>query len=230
MKQNESKKPLCTLSGKVIYGKGIGKLVGMPTANLEMSPENALPPAGVYVTEIALDGSVYYGVTNVGACPTVTDDENISVETHILNFNMEIYEKEMKIQLFDRLRSQQKFENFSMLLNQIRTDCTAARDFFGIAPSSSRLHMDIEKHLAAVDGREVYLSAKEFDVLYMLYSNPDVTFTKDQIYESIWHEPSNGYCHAVENTVFQIRKRLRPYAAGYDFIKTVIGYGYRFRR
>lgn len=230
MKRNTDKTPLCVLSGKVVYGKGIGKLVGMPTANLETPPAQLLPPAGVYVTEITLDDKVYYGVTNVGACPTITDDKNISVETHILNFNMEIYEKEIKIQLFDRLRSQQKFENFSTLLNQIRTDCTAARNFFGIESSSSRLYMDSERHLAAVDGQETYLSAKEFDVLYMLYSNPDVTFTKERIYESIWHEPSNGYCHAVENTVFQIRKRLRPYAAGHDFIKTVIGCGYRFRR
>ena len=50
---------------------------------------------------------------------------------------------------------------------------------------------------------------KEFDVLYMLYSNPDVIFTKEQIYEAVWHEPSVGYCHAVENTVFQIRKKCK---------------------
>ena len=70
--------------------------------------------------EILLDGRVYYGITNIGTRPTVDNDKEISVETHILNFNEEIYGKSIKIRLFGRLRSQQKFENFSMLLEQIR--------------------------------------------------------------------------------------------------------------
>lgn len=64
--------------------------------------------------------------------------------------------------------------------------------------------------------------------VYMLYSNPDVSFTKEQIYEAIWHEPSIGCCHAVENTVFQIRKKCKALAENVEFIKTVVGYGYRF--
>ena len=75
-----------------------------------------------------------------------------------------------------------------------------------------------------VDGRDVYLSSKEFDVLYMLYSNPDVTFTKKQIYEAVWHEPAIDFCHAVENTVFQIRKRIKKCTNNTGFIKTVVGY------
>ena len=53
-------------------------------------------------------------------------------------------------------------------------------------------------------------------------------FTKEQIYEQIWHEPTNNHLHAVENTIFQIRKRLKPYCKGHEYIKTVIGYGYKF--
>ena len=53
-------------------------------------------------------------------------------------------------------------------------------------------------------------------------------FTKEQIYEQIWHEPTNNHLHAVENTIFQIRKRLKPYCMGHEYIKTVIGYGYKF--
>ncbi len=44
----------------------------------------------------------------------------------------------------------------------------------------------------------------------------------------IWHEPTNNHLHAVENTIFQIRKRLKPYCKGHEYIKTVIGYGYKF--
>ena len=62
----------------------------------------------------------------------------------------------------------------------------------------------------------------------MLYSSPQTTFTKEQIYERVWHEPANNHLHAVENTIFQIRKRLKPYCKEREYIKTVIGYGYKF--
>lgn len=228
MGQISERKPLHILSGNVIHGRGIGKLVGMPTANMEVSDESILPPDGVYIADILLDGQVYYGITNIGTRPTVDNDREISVETHILNFNEEIYGKSIRIRLFSRLRSQQKFENFSLLLEQIRMDGMAARKFFGIRQTISRLYMSAEKRQVIIGGREVYLSAKEFDILYMLYSGQDIAYTKEQIYEAVWHEPSNGCCHAVENTIFQIRKRLRDYSAGHDFIKTVIGFGYKF--
>lgn len=77
----------------------------MPTANVEVSDESTLPPAGVYITKILLDGQMYYGITNIGTRPTVDNDREISVETHIPNFNEEIYGKSIRIQLFGRLRS-----------------------------------------------------------------------------------------------------------------------------
>ena len=79
------------------------------------------------------------------------------------------------------------------------------------------------------DGEEISLTPKEFDILYLLYSNPDVTFSKEQIYQAVWHEFSNGCLHAVENTIFQIRKKMRPYLNDLDCIKTVAGYGYKFQ-
>ncbi len=121
-----------------------------------------------------------------------------------------------------------KFDNLSLLLEQIRLDCLSVQEFWGIDYSASRLTIDIKKHLVKVDGKEVFLSTKEFDVLYMLYSNPEVTFTKEEIYQAVWHEPSNGYCHAVENTVFQIRKKTATIVKGLTFIKTVAGYGYKY--
>ncbi len=220
--------PLCKFSGEVIHGRGIGKLVGMPTANLQISSDVKLPPNGVYITKILYDSCTYYGITNIGTRPTIDTDSEISVETHILNFNHGIYGERLEIELFMMLRSIKKFEDFSALLEQIRKDCIATQDFFGLERTYSRLQMDIEKHQARVDNREVCLSNKEFDVLYMLYSNPDVSYTKEQIYEAIWHEPSIGNCHAVENTVFQIRKKCKVLAESVEFIKTVVGYGYKF--
>ncbi|MDE5699887.1 MAG: winged helix-turn-helix domain-containing protein [Lachnospiraceae bacterium] len=228
MEQILERKSLHILSGKVIHGRGIGKLVGMPTANMEVPDESILPPVGVYIADILLDGQIYYGITNIGTRPTVDNDKEMSVETHILNFSREIYGKELKIQLFSKLRSQQRFENFSMLLDQIRKDCIVAREYFGIEEIAYRLYMNAPKHQVIVDDQEIYLSAKEFDILYMLYSNPNIAYTKDQIYEAVWHEPSNGCCHAVENTIFQIRKRIKECSGEHDFIKTVIGFGYKF--
>lgn len=81
---------------------------------------------------------------------------------------------------------------------------------------------------AAVGQQAIPLSEKEFGVLYLLYTHPDVPITKEQIYEAVWCAPSNHCLHAVENTVFQIRRRLRPHAGGHDFIRTVVGLGYQF--
>lgn len=228
MRQILENTPLCKFSGEVIHGRGIGKLVGMPTANLEIPSDVELPPNGVYITKVLHDGSTYCGITNIGTRPTVDTDSEISVETHILNFNHGIYGEKLEIELFKMLRSIRKFKDFSSLLEQIRKDCVAAQDFFGIKRTYSRLQMDIEKHQARIDSRDVCLSNKEFDVLYMLYSSPDACFTKEQIYEAVWHEPSMGCCHAVENTVFQIRKKCKAISENAEFIKTVVGYGYKF--
>jgi len=228
MAQSFNRKPLYVLSGKVVHGRGIGKLVGAPTANLQILSQVSLLPVGVYVTEIVLEQQIYHGVTNIGTRPTVDNDKDISVETFIINFRQDIYEKNMEIRLFKKLRNPQKFDDFSMLLTQIRQDCIAAQNYFGIKTTISSLHMDVEKYQATINGQPIYLSHKEFDVLYLLYSNQDTAFKKEQIYEAVWHEISAGHCHAVENTVFQIRKKLKTYAGNSDFIKTIAGYGYQF--
>ena len=132
MKQSFNRIPAYILRGEVIYGKGIGKLVGMPTANLQIACESILPPVGVYVTEVVLNQQLYYGVTNVGTSPTIDNDEKVSVETHILNFNGTIYGNSVEIRLFEKLRAQKKFDNFSMLLEQISMDCVAALDCGGV--------------------------------------------------------------------------------------------------
>ena len=228
MKKHPEHDAVCHLAGIVVHGRGIGKLVGMPTANLELPPGTPLPPVGVYLTRVLLEGQELQGVTNVGSRPTVDRDPDVTVETHILNYDGDLYGRGMEIWLYTRLRSPQRFPDFSLLLDQIRRDCDAAREFFGIRLSPSPLFMDAERHLVTLSGREIPLSPKEFDLLYLLYSNPDTTFTQERLYEAVWHQPANGWCHPVENTVFQIRRRLRPYPEGRELIRTVPRYGYRF--
>ncbi len=119
MAQPFNRKPLYLLSGKVVHGRGIGKLVGAPTANLQIPSQVRLPPVGVYVTEIVLEQQNYHGVTNIGTRPTVDNDKDISIETLIINFRKDIYGQDIEIRLFKKLRNPQKFDNFSMLLGLV---------------------------------------------------------------------------------------------------------------
>ena len=152
------------------------------------------------MAKILLDSQTYYGVTHVGMRPTLDNDKAISIETHIFDFDNDIYGRTMTIYLYKKIREVRKFNELSLLIEQVATDRLSARKFWG----------------------------NEFEVFYMLYLSPQITFTKEQIYEKIWHEPTNNHLHAVENTVFQIRKRLKPHCKGHEYIKTVVGYGYKF--
>lgn len=228
MKKANYNPPVFMTKGTIIHGRGIGRLVGMPTANLKITDQKALPSEGVYITAAFLENKLHYGVTHIGPRPTISNDKEVSVETHLLNFNKDIYGLEMAIRLVKKLRNPQKFDNLTLLLEQIRLDCIAVQEFYGISQIDCRLYMNAQKQEAEIDSRALSLSVKEFDLLYLLYSNPDVMFTKEQIYEAVWHEPANGHFHAVENTVFQVRKKTAAYEDGLTFIKTTVGRGYKF--
>ena len=145
-----------------------------------------------------------------------------------LDFDKDIYGCTITVNLYKKLREVRKFNELSLLLEQITNDRIMAQEFWGLKQTNHTLHIDINRHCVILEQQEVYLSTNEFEVLYLLLQSPQTTFTKEQIYEQIWHEPTNNHLHAVENTIFQIRKRLKPYCKGHRYIKTVIGYGYKF--
>lgn len=217
-----------TMTGSVIYGRGIGKHVGTPTADLRVKDQTKLPEIGVYTSKIILCDYIFYGVTHIGMRPTLDTDKRISIETHILNFDKEIYGCTITIELYQKIRNIIKFENLSLLLEQIKDDCQTAQKYWGINNPPVQLLMNKGTHRVTLDGQDIYLTVKEFDVLYLLYSNPSVSFTKEQIYRSVWNELPVGRCHAVENTVFQIRKKIKSVLHSQDYIKTIAGYGYKF--
>lgn len=217
-----------TMTGSVIYGRGIGKHVGTPTADLRVKDQTKLPEIGVYTSKIILCDYIFYGVTHIGTRPTLDTDKRISVETHILNFDKEIYGCTITIELYQKIRNIIKFENLSLLLEQIKDDCQTAQKYWGINNPPAQLLMNKGTHRVTLDGQDIYLTVKEFDVLYLLYSNPSVSFTKEQIYRAVWNELPVGRCHAVENTVFQIRKKIKSVLHSHDYIKTIAGYGYKF--
>lgn len=166
-----------------------------------------------------IDSQTYYGVTHVGMRPTLDNDKAVSIETHIFDFDNDIYGRTITIYLYKKIREVRKFNELSLLIEQVTTDRLSARKFWGLKQTNCALYVDVKRHCVMIGEQEVYLSANEFEVFYMLYLSPQITFTKEQIYEKIWHEPTNNHLHAVENTVFQIRKKLKPHCKGHEYIK-----------
>lgn len=117
-------------SGDVMTGKKLGRTIGFPTINLEVDELKVKPPFGVYFTEVSVDSKHLYGLTNVGINPTVKDDSRVVVETHILDFNEDIYGKKATVKLLHFHRKEQKFENVIKLKEQIGKDLHDCRKFF----------------------------------------------------------------------------------------------------
>lgn len=107
--------------GKVNHGRGVGSKELFPTANISLPLDKFKIKAGVYATACYIDGIKYNGVTNYGNCPTY-GEEGFSIETFILDFNGDIYEKEIKLEFLSYLRNISKFSNVTELKKQIKKD------------------------------------------------------------------------------------------------------------
>jgi riboflavin kinase / FMN adenylyltransferase len=117
-----------TILGTVEAGAHVGHQLGFPTANLSAHSEQ-FPPDGVYVAEAGIDNKIYRGVINLGLRPTVSDKKERVLEVHLLDFDREIYGKDVEVRFVRYLRSEQKFENVAALTSQIARDVQQAREF-----------------------------------------------------------------------------------------------------
>lgn len=116
--------------GRVIKGTGRGKGLGFPTANIE--PENeVIPKRGVYFVLVSIDFNVYPAVANIGYNPTFGGEKKIKVEVHIIDFFEDLYNKEINISFFERLRGEEKFNSVGELVEQIRSDVESAKRLWG---------------------------------------------------------------------------------------------------
>ncbi len=117
------------ISGNVIKGKGLGRTIDFPTANIHVKETYKLiPHDGVYVIKSSFEGQTLYGMMNIGTNPTV-DGKNRSIEVHFFNFNEDIYNTKLKIEFLKRLRSEQKFENIHALKTRLKTDKEQALNY-----------------------------------------------------------------------------------------------------
>lgn len=117
--------------GRIVHGKGEGHRHGMPTANLAPAANKLLPPYGVYATVTRLDGALYLGVTNIGLRPSADASPVPTVETFLMDYSGDIYDKEVLLELHAYIRGIIKFpDGLEAVRRQIDMDVKTARDFF----------------------------------------------------------------------------------------------------
>lgn len=118
-----------TLMGEVIQGKQLGRTIGFPTVNIAAQPDRVYPRQGVYATKIQVYKEEYLGMTNIGYNPTVNGTHKM-IETHIFDFDQQLYGEEVSIYFYHAIRGEQKFENLSFLAKQIQKDKEKVQMFF----------------------------------------------------------------------------------------------------
>ena len=114
------------LHGTVVRGRERGRTIGFPTANIESATE-CVAPDGVYATRVILDEGAYGSITNIGMRPTFSESAR-AIEAHIFDFNRDIYGRQIKLELIERIRPERKFDSVEALKNQIALDLSKARE------------------------------------------------------------------------------------------------------
>ncbi|MEA4922563.1 MAG: bifunctional riboflavin kinase/FAD synthetase [Eubacteriaceae bacterium] len=117
-----------SIGGEVIVGNKLGKKIGFPTSNLAIDEEMVTPPNGVYVTYCIYNGRRYQSVTNVGVKPTIGEYKK-NVETHIFDFDKELYGKNIRVEFLKKTRPEMKFDSIEDLSAQMTRDCINAKAF-----------------------------------------------------------------------------------------------------
>lgn len=115
------------MSGVVVHGKGIGKALGFPTANICVAKEKIVPKNGVYSVSVLVRGETFAGVCSVGVNPTIEQHAHRTIETHILDFDADIYDEVIKVTFKKRIRDEIRFESKEKLTEQIVIDVESAR-------------------------------------------------------------------------------------------------------
>jgi riboflavin kinase/FMN adenylyltransferase len=117
------------IDGLVVHGDGRGRTLGYPTANLRT--ENELVPArGIYTTVTLVDGRSHPSVSSIGVRPTVSVSGPLTIETHVLDANLSLYDRRLRLSFVKRLRGEMKFDSLEALRVQMDRDAAEARDLF----------------------------------------------------------------------------------------------------
>ena len=116
------------LSDIVRSGKRLGRSIGAPTVNMQFAPDVLIPPHGVYAARAILpDNSSYPAVTNIGIRPTVSNENTVTVESHLIGYSGNLYGRTLGLEIFDFLRPERRFADINELSAQIARDGEHAR-------------------------------------------------------------------------------------------------------
>jgi riboflavin kinase/FMN adenylyltransferase len=116
------------LSGRVVTGDGRGRTIGIPTANLDVWPEHAVPANGVYACRAWVGHIPHAAAINIGTRPTVTDQTQRTIEAHLLDFDKDLYGINVTLDFVAFLRGEQKFNGIAELVAQINRDVARTRE------------------------------------------------------------------------------------------------------
>ena len=120
-----------TLADTVHSGYHLGTKMGTPTINMRFPEGVIVPRHGVYAAKVFLgDGNSYVAVTNVGVRPTVSDDAQVNVESHLLDYSGNLYGRQARVEFYKFIRDERKFASREELFDQIRRDAETARKYF----------------------------------------------------------------------------------------------------
>lgn len=111
-----------SITGKVTKGKSRGKGLGFPTANIQTTVNYVLPKLGVYMTITKINNKEFLSATSIGKNPTFEDNNNITIESHILNYNEDIYDNDIEVSFLEFIRTEKKFDTKEELIKQIYND------------------------------------------------------------------------------------------------------------
>ena len=117
-----------SIQGEVVVGNKLGKTIGFPTSNLVIDESMVSPSNGVYITYCTYNGVRYPSITNVGVKPTI-GKYNKNVETHIFDFNHELYGKDIRVEFLKKTRDERKFDSIEALSKQITDDCIMVKAY-----------------------------------------------------------------------------------------------------
>ena len=116
------------VSGTVVHGHAIGRKLGIPTINLIPDDDKMLPPNGVYLTKTIWGEEQLFGITNVGCKPTISGEEAKGIETHLYDFDGDLYDKELTVEFYAYHRPERRFESLEDLKSQLARDAAWGRE------------------------------------------------------------------------------------------------------
>ncbi len=119
-----------SISGVVVEGKQMGQEMGFPTANIPFPKGSLVPAHGVYAVTVRVGKKTYFGISNVGHRPTFDDGESVNCETHLFDFQGDLYGKTIRVCFLHFLRTERAFSSADALRAQIERDITRAIEYF----------------------------------------------------------------------------------------------------